>query len=259
MDRPKTGYLAEPLTFRAPGPGNYAHDSMFSKQKSSLKQSSENFKFGSSARDDIVKIYTPGIPQEGTARKTPGPGAYTQQDHNKITRGTGKSKAPAWAFAGNLNQVARDGVSDSFSTLPQCGPGSYGAREAIGKQTSSTKKTAARANFGTADRYKSEVAISPGYQGRSKGGVENPGPGTYNAPSSLQKQSDASKESAFAFSFGTSTRDKDVLKEEMAKVPGPGAYVSAPGCGVQANSRYRTSQRTLFGTSARGGLQNPVG
>jgi hypothetical protein len=180
--------------------------------------------------------------------------------------------------------VVRDGVSDSFSTLPQCGPGSYGAREAIGKQTSSTKKTAARANFGTADRYKSETAMSPGYAGRSKGGVENPGPGTYNAPSSLQKQHgmfiayssqhcliltrcslhhpsfpDASKESAFAFSFGTSTRDKDVLKEEMAKVPGPGAYVSAPGCGVQANSRYRTSQRTLFGTSARGGLQNPVG
>ena len=128
------------------GPGNYQHDSMFAKQKSSLKQSSENFKFGSASRDDIVKVYTPGIPQEGTARKTPGPGAYTAQNHDKISRvGLSKTKAPAWAFAGQLNKVNRSPDLGTGCTLPQCGPGSYGAREAIGKQTSSTKKTAARA------------------------------------------------------------------------------------------------------------------
>ena len=47
--------------FLAQGPGNYSHDSMFSKQKSSLKQSSENFKFGSSARDDIAKVRLLGV------------------------------------------------------------------------------------------------------------------------------------------------------------------------------------------------------
>jgi len=261
MDRSKTGYLAESQRFKAPAPGQYNANSGFQKQVGSTKSSSANFKFGSSTRDDIHIVYTPGLSQEGSSRQTPGPGSYANTSHNKICRKAGKKTAPTYSFGGNLAKVKRGGVGSSTSTLPQCGPGSYGASPSVGGQVNSLKKTAARANFGTADRTRSEVAVQPGYAGKSKGVRDNPGPGAYSAMSSIGKQSDAKKPSSFNFKFGTEVRSKaDALRNrDIYSTPGPGAYQAAPGNGVQMNSRFASSSRTLFGTSERSSLSTPVG
>jgi len=254
MDRAKTGYLAEAHQFRAPGPGCYQTGSMMSRQASSKKLSSPNMKFGSSGRDDIEKVYMPNSKQTGSAKKTPGPGAYNVTSQNIISRGKSKSKAPQTSFGGNLARVKRSGVRPS-TTLPQCGPGTYGCRDGLGTQASSMKRTAAVAKFGTADRTKSEVAVQPGYAGKSKAVQDNPGPGTYAATSAVGKQADAKKPTSYAYSFGSEKRTTFQSK----KVPGPGAYNSAPGLGLQSNSKFRTTQKFVFGTSERGSMQNPVG
>lgn len=261
MDRPSTGYLADAVRFKAPGPGNYHASSGVGKQTSSMKSSSANFKFGSSGRDDIAILYMPGLQQEGSSRQTPGPGSYSATNHNSISRKSGKKKAPASSFGGNLAKVKRGGLGNSSSTLPQCGPGAYGAAGSVGGQISSLRKTAPRANFGTADRAKSENAVQPGYAGKSKGVRDNPGPGSYSHYSSLSKQADAKKPSSYAFKFGTENRAKaDAMRNrDVHSTPGPGAYTSAPGNGAQMNSQYRTSTRALFGTSTRGDMATPVG
>lgn len=261
MDRPSTGYLADAHRFKAPGPGKYDRSSGTGKQTDSMKSSSANFKFGSSKRDDIAILYMPGMQQEGSARQSPGPGTYTVTSHNKISRKGGKTHAPASSFGGNLAKVKRDGLGNTSSTLPQCGPGAYGANGSVGGQISSLKKTAPRANFGTADRQKSESAVQPGYAGKSKGVRDNPGPGSYSHYSSMSKQSDAKKPSSFAFKFGTENRAKaDALRNrDVHSTPGPGAYSAPPPNGIQTNSRFKTSATALFGTSSRGSLSTPVG
>lgn len=261
MDRPSTGYLADAVRFKAPGPGNYDCKSGFRKQLASNKTSSANFKFGSSTRDDIAIIYTPGLQQEGSSRQTPGPGSYVATSHDKISKKGSKHKAPTFSFGGNLAKVKRGGLSNSSSTLPQCGPGAYGANGSVGGQISSLKKTAPRANFGTADRQKSESAVQPGYAGKSKGVRDNPGPGSYSHYSSMSKQSDAKKPSSYAFKFGTENRAKaDALRNrDVHSTPGPGAYSAPPPNGIQTNSRFKTSSKALFGTAERGSMSTAVG
>jgi hypothetical protein len=227
-------------------------------QTSSLTPSSANFKFGSSGRDDFHKSYVPELQQEGSSRKTPGPGSYSVTDHNKIARKKGKAQAPTFSFGGNMAKVKRSGPGVRANTLPQCGPGSYEAKEAVGKQSSSLKRTSARCNFGTADRSKSEVTVQPGYKGKSKGVADNPGPGSYEHISSVGKQASAKKQSSYRFSFGNETRDKQMAlkNRDIQSTPGPGAYGTAPGIGLQCNSKYQTTQRTLFGTSERPDVGN---
>jgi hypothetical protein len=178
---------------------------------------------------------------------------------DSICRGAkGKVKAPGWQFGGNLAQMKRPPLSKSASTLPQCGPGSYGANDGLGTQVASTKKTAAVAKFSTADRVKGQIAVSPGYAGVSTGVTDNPGPGTYDGTSAVGRQADAKKPSSYSYSFGTEKRDTLGTGKSAAN-PGPGAYAENPGQGSQPNSKYRTSQRALFGTAARTSPMNAVG
>lgn len=261
MDRPSTGYLAEAHRFKAPGPGNYNSGGSLGKQTSSTKTSSAYMKFSVAPREQQALTYMPDLQQEGSSRLTPGPGTYAPISHNSISRKSGKKKAPVYSFGGNLAKVKREGLAGKTATLAGCGPGSYGAKESVGSQVSSLKRTAPRANFGTADRTKSEVAVQPGYAGKSKGVADNPGPGSYSHNSSMSKQADAKKPSSFAFKFGTENRSKaeERANRDKFSTPGPGAYNDSPGAGFQVNSRHRTSQRTLFGTSNRGDLATPVG
>ena len=248
IDRPKTGYLREALTFKAPGPGNYDHESSIDKQVLSVKATSNRTRFAKAPREDATKVYMPGSNQVGTAIANPGPGAYTHvvtQDH--ISRGNTKHAAPKSSFGGNLGQMKRPALSNMISTPKQCGPGTYTAPGGLGKQPSSRAKTAPRANFGTADRVKSQVAMAPGYKGRSSQAAMNPGPGTYNSRSGLGLQADGKKPTAARYVFGKGSRGE----KSRAFTPGPGAYTATPTMGMQPNSRFATSSRAKFGTARR--------
>jgi len=249
IDRPKTGYLREALSFKAPGPGNYEAAASLGAQVSSVKATANRTRFGKSSRDDAAKVYMPGSNQIGTALANPGPGTYTHvvtQDH--ISRGKAKRCAPKSSFGGNLGQMRRPELSNMSGTPKQCGPGTYAQPGGLGKQPSSRAKTAPRANFGTADRVKSQVAMAPGYKARSTQAAMNPGPGAYNSRSGLGLQSDAKKPSAARMVFGNVAR---LPKERAAMNPGPGAYTATPGMGMQPNSRFATSSRAKFGTARR--------
>eukprot|EP00937_MAST-01D_sp_MAST-1D-sp2_P003264 g3264.t1 len=256
IDRPSTGYLAGSLRFRAPGPGNYNHDSALDKQPLSKRATAVRPKFAKAPRDDAAKVYMPGSKQVGSALKNPGPDAYANvvtQDH--ISRGSKKKRAPATSFGGNLGQMKRPGLGYMTGTPKQCGPGTYSIGDGLGKQASSRKTTAPRAKFGTADRQKSQMALAPGYKAPASQARHNPGAGAYQHRSGLGLQSDAKKPSAAQYSFGKEARGAAPRNE----VPGPGQYSNNPGMGAQVNSRFRTSNRTQFGTSERQSLATHVG
>ena len=257
IDRPSTGYLAGSLRFRAPGPGNYDHDSSVDKQAESRRATAERTRFAKADRSAGQKVYMPGSKQLGSALHNPSPNAYeVSGGQDMISRGKKKNRAPATSFGGNLGKMKRPSMSLRTGAPPQCGPGTYTAKQAgIGTQVSSSKRTAPRAKFGTQDRVKGQMALAPGYKAPSTSGALNPGPGAYAHRSAVGVQSDAKKPSVARYSFGKEPRGVS----RAGKVPGPGAYNSSATMGAQVNSRYRTGARTQFGTAPRASMANNVG
>jgi len=261
VDRTKTGYLQEAFQFRAPGPGTYEGISSMDKQGDSTKPTSSKHKFNKADRDDFpVKCYMPGMRQEGTARHVPGPGTYSPNSVDYEGRGSSKSRAPVYSFGGPLGKVRRcdgTGLVHLTGTDAQCGPGAHNVETSMQTMASSTKATSARATFGTGNRDQAEVIVAPGYTGKSKETLNNPGPGTYVSARSMGYQASSVKKSSANFKFGTETRDRvtKMRTRDLLATPGPGNYKIAAGLGRQGNSKYRSTNRALFGTSAR----KPIG
>ena len=130
-------------------------------------------KFGTSMREDAGKTYQKGM-QNASHAKVPGPGAY---DH--VHQHSTKTASPKSSFGGRLGKMRR--ASAKKQNVP--GPGAYTASELLGDVASSTKKSAARARFGKADRGAEYTApgmktgratVGPGFRyanwGVTKGG-----------------------------------------------------------------------------------------
>ncbi|GBG71211.1 hypothetical protein CBR_g8514 [Chara braunii] len=126
----------------------------------------------------------------------------------------------------------------------------YDMRSSIGKQGLSIMESAPMYSFGTANRS--------GRFGRSLYTV--PGPGAYNAPSSLGPQIESRLRSPEIYRFGSSTRanlSKVFLTPEHCKAnygiqsPGPSAYNYGSSIGPQQTSRNRSAPRWVFGSEGR--------
>jgi len=237
-----------------PGPGTYLSDSCMGKQKTSVKPSAPETKFGTSVRDALMKTY---ISAEGFCDSdpnkvnvllpTPGPGAYEVPEQPLTAR-----SAPAYTFG--LRPEKRVGETRPC-TMPEIGPGSYANRSTLGPQNQSFKQTFPSYKIGTATRDGIAIAANPGYNPDSKFLKVTPGPGAYQEISSLSTSPASSRQKAsFATSLG---RGPKLAIVRDHKVPGPGGYESHQSTlQKQVKSTYRTSPAYGFGSSTRPSIQH---
>lgn len=120
-----------------------------------------------------------------------------------------------------FNRLGRQ-LSDA-SELP--GPGSYSSDSTLGSQHSSRLTTQPAFGFGSSNRehtakiFLSDLHAKSG--GASSWGV-SPGPGVYNAASSVGRQATSRGRSAPTWGFGKASRFND--RTYMTDTPGPGSY-----------------------------------
>lgn len=174
------------------------------------------------------------------------------------------------------------------STMP--GPGSYGLPSSMGKQALARSHSYSSFSFGTAKQRESAALVTPspgpvydvkgtkhgsmdrasysfGNEVRSKNrdpSLRTPGPGVYNARSSIGLQPYSTQRSSLVVGFGAPTlqsSDRGILPLEGRHSPGP-IYMNAPACRKQALSTKRSAARSAFTRadrfrSAGAGLEAP--
>lgn len=206
------------------------------------------YKFGSSTRADYERSYKLADTANGgdlnrmnTGRGVPGPGTYEPG----LTQT--KSRDAEYSFGGK--NVPR---GNKHQTLSQ-GPGSYNIPGGIGVQLASNNTSAPEYGFGTGTRDKNEKVQAPGLK---NGTILSPGPGRYDAQSSLAQQVVSTKPSNTGPKFGSDER-KDLAAKSA--VPGPGQYNGYSSLETQVFSENKTCASTKFGTSSRPSMQVPIG
>jgi len=138
----------------------------------------------------------------------------------------------------------------------------YTVKSGLGKQHESFNLTAPEVKFGSVDRQVLGTSAMHQFSHDPclKVSGNYPGPGTYDASSSVGKQTYSVHPTSANFSFGTGTRD------QLAKVftskehedafigkssPGPGTYDNHSSVGKQAVAKQRSSATPKFGTANR--------
>jgi len=185
-------------------------------------------------------------------RGVPGPGNY--EAHASTLASPLRKNGPAFSFGGK--NVTRGKVVARANKI-DVAPGDYSSKSGLGSQCDSRKATSSTYKFGAATREGDNMVCSAEGGTVSKGARHNPGPGSYQAKSSLGHQRLSTKSSPAMARFGKSLRP-DETKRNSA-VPGPGAYGVHDSVGRQKLSKRKTSPTYVFGTSTRSPLVTNVG
>jgi hypothetical protein len=146
---------------------------------------------------------------------SPGPAALYHK--------AGGLAGPKYGFGTDdrFNRLGRQ-LSDA-SMLP--GPGSYSSDSTLGSQHSSRLTTQPAFGFGSSNReHAAKIFLSDLHSksGGSSAYVTSPGPGVYNAASSVGRQATSRGRSAPTWGFGKASRFND--RTYMTDTPGPGSY-----------------------------------
>jgi len=209
--------LPKPPNRQVPGPGTYKVPSTaYGSQVVSAVSTAPRIVFGSSTRDQAIKVYQEDADKAFFGLGSPGPCAY------KTTSMLGRQVLSNKESAG----AAKMGKSDRFKydhvrrALEIPGAGQYSQTVAVGRQSLSNKRTMPAAKFGTStrDRMK-KVFISPEHE-KGTYGENSPGPVTAEMHSSIGRQTLSRKATKPSWGFGHAER-KTV---QVSNTPGPGAY-----------------------------------
>lgn len=206
--------------------------------------------FGAATRDTVNKLF---ISQEHTLIATggshsPGP-VYTLPPSVGGNQPDGRKRdAPSFGF-GTASRFRRDGPRYREPAVPA--PNAYNVTTSIGgKQPDARKIDAPVWTFGGAKREKArKIFVSQAHQKTDFHGVDSPGPGRYDVPTTLGKQADGAISSPPAWLFGSAVR---TIMEPGWSSPGP-IYGRVDGLGTQVDSRRRSAATPGFGASTRDG------
>ena len=126
-------------------------------------------------------------------------------------------------------------------------------RSQLGNQTESGKRSAPSVGFGTASRFGTEAQFITKEHSKQLMVSWTPGPGQYQAKSSVGNQVYSEKKSAAGFGFGTSQRFNEAVQEQKRQrnLPAPGTYRANSSMGHQVNSTQSTGAQVQFGNSLR--------
>lgn len=264
--------------------------SMFGPQISSEKPTNPAFGFGTSGRTSSTKLlFTKDQTENNVGLISPGP-IYDVPSSLGPQNASKNESAPAYKFG------ARSLSDSNLAKESRPGPGTYGCESSMGKQSDSKKNNSSAWKFGSSNRMSqwkgdfkevysvpgSELprpasgwlgdaaAFSFGTSGRHEVGKGapgskptyrlTPGPGNYQASSSLGPQQQSQKNSSSMFKFGSATREKTqkvylTHAHEREYVgqhsPAPNAYMLKSSLGGQTSSKNVTSATFKFGSSDR--------
>lgn len=122
------------------------------------------------------------------------------------------------------------------------GPAVYDSKTAMGRQISSTKKSAGQVSFGSARR---DIKY---------GANKTPAADKYTQLGSFGKQPTDKQRTAPAFGFGTDLQRPKPVPLGQRSSPGPGAYSMVSSVGRQVISSKPSSKIAKFGSSSRDDL-----
>ena len=154
----------------SPGPAAYQHNGSIGSQSDSRKGSSASYGMGTSDRFFYDKK---GL----RPSSNPGPGAYTLHAAHGKQVSSIKPSYPINSFTKADRDRSAKAVylgpkqQASFWGRGSPGPAVYSMPNSVGNQVSSTRRTAPRAGFGTADRFS--------YMDNALKAMATPGPGSY--------------------------------------------------------------------------------
>lgn len=200
-----------------PGPGTYETEESLGMQRTSQKNTSACWKFGTSNRwsnfkGDFKSSYeTPGMVNPRPASGWLGDAAmFSFGTSGRYEVGTGIP-----------------GAKPSYVLAP--GPGTYAAASSLGLQNLSQRGTASQFRFGTATRiHQSKVYLTHAHE-REYLGQHSPAPNAYKLNSSLGNQMSSRNLSSPNFKFGSADRFSEI-RTSANKLPikycspGPGSY-----------------------------------
>lgn len=146
-----------------------------------------------------------------------------------MTQG-GLGDAPRFTFTGRGKRYdfSQGGLPGSrIEKTP--GPGTYGARSAMGPQYEAKRATEATFKFGKSRRDKeAELLYVSMEHERALLGKHAPGPNKYNLVGSIGLQSTSKRENAPSCKFGSSDRFSEIKtmpgRTLPGRTPGPGQY-----------------------------------
>ena len=172
--------------------------------------------FGTSTRDQAIKVYQEDADKAYYGIGSPGPCAY------KVYSMLGKQTTSTKETAG----TAKLGKSERFRyehvkrAMETPGAGQYAQKGAVGRQAVSTKRTMPSAKFGTSTRdHVKKMFISADHE-KATYGENSPGPVTASMVSSMGRQTLSRRANRPTWGFGTAER-KTI---QVSNTPGPGAY-----------------------------------
>lgn len=204
-----------------PGPGQYSVPTAVAKQASSQKHSYSSWKFGTSTRGDMAKVFVSPAHAKSVTEfiDSPGPCAYgyqggvgTQSDSRKAT-GESFGMGTAERF-----------YADNSDRKNAPGPGQYSMRTAVGKQVTSDKTSLPSTSFPRAEQRGGSVFLGKKQQ-LAFWGRNSPGPAVYTPVNSVGSQVSSLKPNVPKFGFGTSDRFSYMnIGARAMQSPGPGSY-----------------------------------
>jgi len=232
--------------------------SMFGRQPVSHRPSAATHVFGTSTRDQTLKMY---ISQEHSKQvfgvNSPGPVYQMPGCLGKQTPSM-KESSPVYSF-GSVDrfQLGKDQMhqycveTNKHENAAGVGPGAYESSSACGKQAESGRKTMAKFSFGTGTRDQQAKVYNSREHEDAFAGLSSPGPGVFAGKSSVGAQVSSTQPTSGTAKFAKQNRFRYEYERRAAALPGAGAYVQTVAIGKQPNSRNQTMPKYGFGSSTR--------
>lgn len=203
-----------------PGPGQYSSPGSISRQSDSQKISCSSWKFGTSTRRDMAKVFISSDHAKSQVAfiDSPGPVAYNHPGAMAAQSDSRKNTSASYGVG-----TAGRFFTASASSTP--GPGSYQLTP-FGRQVTSNKSSMPVITFPRADRNQSAQNV---YLGRKQAqvflGRNSPGPASYSPTESVGNQVSSKKRTGPKFGFGTADRFGYMeIAKRATQTPGPGSY-----------------------------------
>lgn len=227
--------------------------------------SSHKFKFANTAQSSfggqmcLVSREKTGLNAEGMRKVAdPGPSHYSIDASQQAIKAKDRSPtfkfgsstrddgAKAYIYRGDSSGTADPNRSAAGKGVP--GPGNYGVSNMSANKT----------------RYP-QYSFGARHADLTQSTTKAIGPGAYESPSSLGRQTSSARPSSSNFSMGSASRDKvqNVLSPGFNPIPrsatpAPGTYRQGSGVGRQTSSLYHSASAFSFGSDERIKQKSPT-